>query len=155
MTPVNTVYPKEYIYNPHKLGENRLPARTMVIPAQKRGVTHRNFTESDRIRLLDGDWRFSYREEDAAEAFYDPARSDESWDALPVPSMWQFQGYGSCCYPNVRYPFPYDPPYIHRTNPVGLESADDYPPQYADMDGDGIVSPGDARTILRVSVGLE
>lgn len=38
---------------------------------------------------------------------------------------------------------------------VGLESADDYPPQYADMDGDGIVSPGDARTILRVSVGLE
>lgn len=120
MTPVNTVYPKEYIFNPHRLEENRLPARTMVIPAQKRGVTHRNFTESDRIRLLDGDWRFSYREEDAAEAFYDPARSDESWDALPVPSMWQFQGYGSCCYPNVRYPFPYDPPYIHRTNPVGL-----------------------------------
>ena len=120
MTPVNTVYPKEYIFNPHRLEENRLPARTMVIPAQKRGVTHRNFTESDRIRLLDGDWKFSYRAEDTAEPFYDPARSDEGWDVLPVPSMWQFQGYGSCCYPNVRYPFPYDPPYIHRTNPVGL-----------------------------------
>ncbi len=119
MQPINK-YPKEYIYNQKRTGENRLPARTLLIPAQKRGITHRNFTESDRVQLLDGEWKFSYLKEDTDEPFYDPARDDGAWDVLPVPSMWQFCGYGSCCYPNVRYPFPYDPPYIHRDNPVGL-----------------------------------
>ena len=114
------VYPKEYIYNQHKTGEGRLPARTLLLPAQKRGVTHKNLTESDRVRLLDGDWRFRWLPEDTAAPFYAPETDDGDWDMLPVPSMWQFCGYGSCCYPNVRYPFPYDPPYIRRENPVGL-----------------------------------
>ena len=111
---------RSYIANPHRTGENRLPARSLLIPAQKPGVTHRNFAESDRIELLNGTWRFSYREEDTDEAFYLPEYDDGSWDGLPVPSMWQFHGYGTCFYPNVRYCFPYDPPYIHAPNPVGL-----------------------------------
>lgn len=113
-------YPKTYIANQHMLGENRLPARTLLLPAQKRGVTHRNFTESDRVQLLSGDWKFSYLPEDTAEPFWLPEHNDGAWDTLPVPSMWQFHGYGSCYYPNVRYCFPYDPPHIHRSNPVGL-----------------------------------
>ena len=116
----NTKYPKDYIANQRMTGEGRLPARTLLVPAQKRGITHKNFTASDRIQLLDGDWKFLYHTEDTEEPFYAPALDDGGWDALPVPSMWQFQGYGSCLYPNVRYPFPYDPPYIHRDNPVGL-----------------------------------
>lgn len=113
---------RSYIANPHMTGENRLPARSLLIPAQKRGVTHKNFTESDRVELLNGTWRFSYRQEDTDEAFYRPDYDDrgEGWDDLPVPSMWQFHGYGTCFYPNVRYCFPYDPPYIHCPNPVGL-----------------------------------
>ncbi len=111
---------RNYIANNHLFGENRLPARTLLLPAHRRGVTYRNFTESDRIQLLNGMWRFSYRTEDTAEAFFLPAQDDSGWDELPVPSMWQFHGYGSCLYPNVRYCFPYDPPYIHRDNPVGL-----------------------------------
>ena len=113
-------YPKAYIENQQMLGEHRLPARTLLLPAQKRGVTNKNFAESDRVLLLSGDWRFSYLEEDTAAPFYLPEENDSGWDTLPVPSMWQFHGYGSCYYPNVRYCFPYDPPYIHRSNPVGL-----------------------------------
>ena len=109
-----------YIANPHMTGENRLPARTLLLPALKRGVTHKNFAESDMIKLLSGDWKFSYISEDTDESFFDPAFDDSSWDVLPVPSMWQFNGYGSCFYPNVRYCFPFDPPYIHCDNPVGL-----------------------------------
>ena len=116
----HTVYPKEYLFNQRISGERRLPARTLLVPAQKRGVTHKNFTESVRVQLLDGDWRFSYLQTDTAAPFYEPAFSDSGWDTLPVPGMWQFYGFGSCCYPNVRYPFPYDPPYIRRENPVGL-----------------------------------
>ncbi len=112
--------PRAYIANQHMVGEHRLPARTLLLPAQKRGVTHRNFTESDRIQLLSGDWRFSYLQEDTDAPFYLPEENDSGWDVLPVPSMWQFHGYGTCYYCNVRYCFPYDPPYIHRSNPVGL-----------------------------------
>ncbi len=114
------VYPRAYIENQHMLGECRLPARSLLLPAQKREVTFKNFTESDRIQLLSGDWKFRWLREDTAAPFYDPATGDEGWDVLPVPSMWQFHGYGTCYYPNVRYCFPYDPPYIHRSNPVGL-----------------------------------
>ena len=113
-------YPKAYVANPHMLGENRLPARTLLIPAQKRGITHKNFTESDRVQLLSGDWKFSYLREDTTEPFYLAGQDDSGWDTLRVPSMWQFCGYGTCYYPNLRYAFPYDPPYIHRSNPVGL-----------------------------------
>ena len=111
---------QHYIANQHLSGENRLPTRTLLLPAQKAGVTHKNFTESDRIQLLNGMWKFSYLAEDTTEEFFNPELCDSSWDDLPVPSMWQFQGYGTCLYPNVRYCFPYDPPYIHRDNPVGL-----------------------------------
>ena len=111
---------RRYIANPHLFGENRLPTRTLLVPAQKRNVTHKNFTVSDRIQLLSGMWKFSYLAQDTAEEFFAPQQDDSGWDTLPVPSMWQFHGYGKCLYPNVRYCFPYDPPYIHRDNPVGL-----------------------------------
>ncbi len=113
-------YPGVYIANPRMLSENRLPARTLLLPAQTRGVTHRNFTQSDRVQLLSGEWKFSYLEADTDAPFWLSEADDGGWDTLAVPSMWQFCGYGDCLYPNVRYCFPYDPPYIHRSNPVGL-----------------------------------
>ncbi len=111
---------RSYLADPHMTGENRLPARSLLIPAQKPGVTHKNFTESDRVCLLNGVWKFRWLEEDTEEEFFLPDYNDAAWDDLPVPSMWQFEGYGTCFYPNVRYCFPYDPPHIHGPNPVGL-----------------------------------
>ena len=117
---VGTNHPNPFIADQTILGENRLPARMLLLPAQKRGVTHKNPTESDRVQLLSGNWKFLYLEADTDEAFFLPEENDAAWDTLPVPSMWQFHGYGSCYYPNVRYCFPYDPPHIRRSNPVGL-----------------------------------
>ena len=111
---------REYLFCPGMTGEHRMPARTLLVPAQKRGVTHANVTESDRVQLLSGKWKFRYLPEDTEEAFYLPETDDGDWDRIPVPGMWQFCGYGTCLYPNLRYVFPYDPPYIHRDNPVGL-----------------------------------
>ncbi len=116
-------YPRNYIENQRLLGEHRLPARTLLLPAQRRGVTNKNVADSDRVQLLSGNWKFCYLQEDTDALFFLPEENDDGWDTLPVPSMWQFHGYGSCYYPNVRYCFPYDPPYIHRSNPVGLYRA--------------------------------
>ncbi len=115
---------RSYIENPSRLHENRLPARSLLIPAQKRGITHRNYTESDRITSLCGEWAFCYLADGkitaAEKDFFKPEYDDSAWDKLSVPSMWQFNGYGTCLYPNVEYPFPLDPPYIHTVNPIGL-----------------------------------
>jgi len=115
---------KKYIENPSLLHENRLPPRSLLIPAQKSDVTHRNYTASDRITSLNGDWAFRYLADGTIPAaerdFFAADYDDSGWDTLEVPSMWQFKGYGTCLYPNVEYPFPLDPPYIHTVNPIGL-----------------------------------
>lgn len=113
-----------YIENPSLLHENRLPPRSLLIPAQKSGITHRNYTASDRITSLCGDWAFRYLADGKIQAeernFFAAEYDDSAWDTITVPSMWQFHGYGTCLYPNVEYPFPLDPPYIHTVNPIGL-----------------------------------
>ena len=111
---------RNYIENNHMLSENRLPSRSMLIPASVRGITPRNFEKSDRVTLLSGDWKFRWLPENDDSEFFRADFSEAQFDDVKVPSMWQYQGYGLCKYPNVQFPFPYDPPYIHRDNPVGL-----------------------------------
>ena len=109
-----------YIFNQKMTGENRLPARTLTVPAEKAGITHKNCEESARMQCLDGEWSFLYLTEDDGKEYRSRETDDRQWDKIPVPSMWQYLGYGKCLYPNVQYPFPYDPPYIHADNPVGI-----------------------------------
>ena len=110
--------PRE-LCDPSLLHIHRLPPRATVIPAQKSGIYYQNKEESDRIFSLNGDYRFALFSQDAPQGFELPDFDDSSWDILDVPSMWQFRGYGEPAYPNVEYPFPFQPPYICRLNPVG------------------------------------
>ncbi|MGM9625589.1 MAG: glycoside hydrolase family 2 TIM barrel-domain containing protein, partial [Eubacteriales bacterium] len=107
--------------NPCILEEHRLPPRTIMLPAQKAGIDYRRKNESDRIQLLTGTWKFLYIEdpydyEDGSAAVGDCS----AWDDIPVPSEWQFCGYGAPRYTNVDYPFPFNPPYVGRVNPLGI-----------------------------------
>ena len=38
---------------------------------------------------------------------------------IDVPSCWQMLGFDRHMYTNVRYPFPFDPPYVPNENPCG------------------------------------
>ena len=52
--------------------------------------------------------------------FWRDGFDDGAWDTIPVPSCWEFEGYGTPIYINVRYPFPANPPFVpHDWNPVG------------------------------------
>ena len=97
----------------------RLPARATIVPAQKRDIYYRNKEESSFVRSLNGDYRFLYLPEDSEKYFYVTELDDSAWNIIDVPSMWQFRGYGRPEYPNVKYPFPFLPPYIKKENPVG------------------------------------
>ena len=107
------------LQNHHFLSENRLDARPALIPALEKIADYEHKEDSDRLLVLDGDWKFLYLEKDTVAALADPQTDDSNWDTIPVPSMWQYLGYGFTRYPNVEYPFPYNPPYICTENPLG------------------------------------
>ena len=44
----------------------------------------------------------------------------DGFDKINVPSNLQLSGYDIPQYTNIRYPFPFDPPYIPKENPCGL-----------------------------------
>jgi len=108
-----------YLENPHCLQENRLPARSVLIPATQKGVYYRNKEASSFLQSLNGSWQFCYCRQDCLTDFYKPEFDTAAWDVIDVPSMWQFRGYGKCSYPNVEYPIPFYPPYVMCENPVG------------------------------------
>lgn len=70
---------------------------------------------------LDGSWRFFLhsRADAPTEGFEQPGFDATGWDLLPVPSHWQFHGYGAPAYTNSAYPFPVDPPHVPDENPTG------------------------------------
>lgn len=107
------------LYNPEFTCENRLPPRATVIPALHKGVFYKNRLESELITDLNGDYKFIYRDSDDRKDFFSTELSDGDWDTLPVPSMWQYHGYGSPVYTNTEYPIPLVPPYVGDINPVG------------------------------------
>ena len=97
------------------LHENTMPARAYFIPASKRMdnlVEHRE--ESDRMQLLNGTWKFQYFNSiyDVQEPFFEKDYDTENFDEIQVPSVWQMAGYDTHQYTNIRYPFPFDPPYV-------------------------------------------
>ena len=110
------------------LHENTMPARAYFIPASKRMdnlVEHRE--ESDRMQLLNGTWKFNWvKDADSRPTdfwktgFNDKKDYDtENFDEIQVPSVWQMAGYDTHQYTNIRYPFPFDPPYVPQDIPCG------------------------------------
>ena len=104
------------------LHENTMPARAYFIPASKRMdnlVEHRE--ESDRMQLLNGTWKFQYFNSiyDIQDSFFEKNYDTENFDEIQVPSVWQIAGYDTHQYTNIRYPFPFDPPYVPQDIPCG------------------------------------
>ena len=111
-----------YYENLSILHENTMPARAYYIPASKRMdnlVEHRE--ESDRVQLLNGTWKFQYFNSiyDIQDSFFEKAYDTEHFDVIQVPSVWQMAGYDVHQYTNIRYPFPFDPPYVPQDIPCG------------------------------------
>lgn len=105
------------------LHENTMPERAYYVPASaatNSGRTDRN--ASDRFCLLSGSWLFRYYDSvyDLDEHFLEPDYDKSSLETVPVPGVWQNYGFDTHQYTNVRYPFPFDPPYVPQDNPCGI-----------------------------------
>jgi len=111
-----------YYENLSVLHENTMPARAYYIPASRRMdnlLEHRE--ESDRMQLLNGTWKFQYFNSiyDIKDSFFEKNYDTENFDEIQVPSVWQMAGYDTHQYTNIRYPFPFDPPYVPQDIPCG------------------------------------
>ena len=73
---------------------------------------------SSRMVLLNGAWAFSGFQslEDVPENWVNMPLSG----SMPVPGNWELNGFLKPMYTNIRYPFPYDPPFVPRENPAGV-----------------------------------
>ncbi len=115
------IVPRHY-ENQKTLHENTMPPRAYYMTASKRMD---NLVEqrqaSDRMQLLNDNWKFRYYQSiyEVQDAFYEKDYDTSSYGEIPVPGVWQMYGYDSHQYTNVRYPFPFDPPYVPQDNPCG------------------------------------
>lgn len=115
------IVPRHY-ENLNVLHENTMSARAYYVPASKRMddlVEHRE--KSDRMQLLNGTWKFQYFDSiyDVQENFFEINYDTENFGEITVPSVWQMAGYDAHQYTNIRYPFPFDPPYVPQDIPCG------------------------------------
>ncbi|MDE2984969.1 MAG: DUF4981 domain-containing protein [Gemmatimonadota bacterium] len=112
--------PAPYWEDPAVFAENREPPHasftTFSTPPDAPGPLAR-----PRI-TLNGDWKFHWvpRPDRRPRDFFEPDFDVSGWATIPVPSNWEFEGYGYPVYRDEFYSFPANPPFIpHDDNPVG------------------------------------
>ena len=100
--------------DPNIFEENRLPMRTTFT------------TDQQQTLSLNGRWRFhgSPSVESRLKDFASMAYNDASWREMPVPGMWQLNGFGDPVYVNIGYAWrdlaPNTPPLVpEKGNYVG------------------------------------
>ena len=138
------IVPRHY-ENLQVLHENTMPNRCYYSPASK--IMHtlvHNRKESDRFQLLNDRWNFRYYSSiyELQEKFYEKDFIGEEYELVTVPGMWQNYGFDKHQYTNIKYPFPFDPPYVPHDNPCGTYTYDfeykkckDAPKAYLNFEG--------------------
>ena len=111
-----------YYENLEILHENTMSPRAYYIPASvRKDDLIENRENSDRFQLLNGEWNFKYFDSiyEVTDAFFEEGYNISKFDKIAVPGVWQMAGYDRHQYTNIRYPFPFDPPYIPQDIPCG------------------------------------
>lgn len=105
---------EKYYENLKTLHVGTMENRCYYVPLSENG-------ENRSMTLSGKDWKFAYfpRVEEVPEGFFEEAFGAEGFVETEVPGCWQMNGFDQKQYTNVRYPFPYDPPYVPDENPCG------------------------------------
>ncbi len=107
--------------DPKFFEENRLPMRStfIVTPTAEDAVAEHDFTKSPLYRSIGGVWKFYWTAnatDPQPQEFWSPKFDDSEWGTMPVPGLWEMNGYGAPVYTNSRYPwhkfFKDNPPYV-------------------------------------------
>ncbi|MBQ3864471.1 MAG: DUF4981 domain-containing protein [Clostridia bacterium] len=107
--------------NPACLQFNRLPQRTLN-SSYENEYDAIHSVPSPYTRFLNGSWDFHLfpSVQDLPSSPEDESILSVVWDKMPVPGVWETNGFGKANYTNINYPIPLDPPFVPDDNPVGL-----------------------------------
>ena len=94
--------------DPNIFEENRLPMRStfIVTPTAENAVAEHDFAQSPLYRSIGGVWKFHWTPNatDVQPAeFWSPKFDDSKWGKMPVPGLWEMNGYGVPLYKNHGY----------------------------------------------------
>ncbi|NLD87259.1 MAG: DUF4981 domain-containing protein [Clostridiales bacterium] len=108
----------KYYEDPKAFRVNLEPNRAYYVPfGNEKSALTKLREESDKLMSLNGKWSFAYYPS-RFEATLTPRECD--CREVDVPAVWQSYGVDYHQYTNIRYPFPYDPPYVPEINPCGV-----------------------------------
>ena len=95
----------EWWLDPEIFAVNRAPMRTSFIafPSAADAVPENDHTLSPLYRTLNGEWSFLRVDRPGAEpkGFFRTGHDDSSWGVMPVPGLWELNGYGDPQYLSV------------------------------------------------------
>lgn len=114
---------EKFFENPKILHVNTMNNRAYFVPYSNADeALSEDRTCSGRFYLLNGYWNFEYFNSiyDVTDKFYESRYDFSKYNKIPVPGAWQNYGYDKHQYTNIKYPFPYDPPYVPTENPCGV-----------------------------------
>ena len=106
---------------------NRAPMHTHYFAYENAETARKGCPESSANYLsVNGTWKFNWVR-DAGERptdFWKAGFNDQGWDEIPVPGMWELNGYGDPIYVNAGYAwvnqFESNPPFVpYKDNHVG------------------------------------
>ena len=102
---------------------NRLPLRANYFAYESVELAKRGDRQaSRRYRSLNGLWKFNWVKEVAMRPtdFYGMDYNDKGWGTMPVPGLWELNGYGDPLYVNWNYAwkgsFKNNPPFVPEEN---------------------------------------
>jgi beta-galactosidase len=100
--------------DPQIIGENKLPAKTVLIPFAEQPLLGTHNEQSPYLKMLNGNWNFKFltNPNNTPNDFSQTTFNDSDWDKIIVPSNWQTKGFGIPIYTNQIHPFPVNPPLV-------------------------------------------
>ena len=106
--------------DPEFIEKNRKTMRSSFIltPTEEATVAENDFRRSPLYRSVGGLWQFHGAENPSLrpEGFYAPDYDDSAWRTMPVPGLWEMNGFGDPVYVNIQYPwskfYKDNPPYV-------------------------------------------
>jgi beta-galactosidase len=78
---------------------------TTYFPFESVDASNRPKEESRNFLTLNGDWKFKWVEnaDERPTNFWSVGYDDSSWGTMPVPGLWELNGYGDPIYVNIGY----------------------------------------------------
>ena len=101
---------------------NMMQRRSYYIPFidATEAINIKDRTNQFNFFSLNGKWDFNYFPSLQLIKDFNHINEINLSDSIDVPSLWQMKGYDYNQYTNVKYPIPYNPPFVPTDNPCAI-----------------------------------